>query len=243
MGVPVICCTCAVCRSTDVRNKRLRTSILVEIQGNTFVIDTGPDFRQQMLRANVQDIDAIIYTHEHTDHIVGMDDVRAFNFFRKKDVSLYATYQVQKHLQRVFHYVFAKDPYPGIPRIEVHTIKNEEFTINEVIIQPIEVFHHKLPVLGFRFGNFTYITDANFISEEEKEKLKGSDVLVINALRKEPHISHFTLDQALDLIEEIAPKQAYLTHISHQLGLHEEVEKLLPPNVMLAFDGLVLNMD
>ncbi len=242
MGVPVICCTCPVCLSTDERNKRLRTSILVEIQDNTFVVDTGPDFRQQMLRANVQDVDAILYTHEHTDHIVGMDDVRAFNFFRKKDVQLYATEQVQQHIKRVFHYVFAKDPYPGIPRIQFHDITNEAFAINGVDIQPVKVWHHKLPVLGFRFGNFTYITDANFISEEEKEKIKGSEILVLNALRKEEHISHFTLEQALALIEELAPKQAYLTHISHQMGLHEEVAKTLPPHVAIAYDGLVLNL-
>jgi len=242
MGVPVICCHCAVCTSDNPKNSRLRTSIMVKMEGNTFVIDTGPDFRQQMLRAKVEDIDAILYTHEHTDHIVGMDDVRAYNFFRKKDVQLYATEQVQTNIKRVFHYVFAKDPYPGIPKIDLHTITNEPFVINGVSIQPIQVLHHQLPVFGFRFGDFTYITDANYISPEEKEKIKGTKVLVLNALRHEAHISHFTLEEALELITELQPERTYLTHISHQLGLHETIQQDLPKNVFLAYDGLELNL-
>lgn len=242
-GVPVICCSCEVCNSDDARDKRLRTSIMVETEGNVFVVDTGPDFRQQMLQAKVQDITAVIYTHEHIDHLVGMDDVRPFNFFRKKDMHLYATKQVQQHIKRVFDYVFAENKYPGIPQIKLHTIQPDSpFQINGTEIIPIQVLHHRLPVLGFRFGNFTYITDANYIADKEKEKIKGSEILVLNALRREQHISHFTLDQAIALVEELKPKKTYLTHISHQLGKYEDVAKELPDNVYLAYDGLELEL-
>lgn len=243
MGIPVVVCECPVCQSDDFRDKRLRTSIMVETGGNTFVIDTGPDFRQQMLNAKVKDIDAIIYTHDHADHVLGMDDVRAFNFFNRKDMPLYASEYVQESIKRVFSYVFKAVKYPGIPQIKLHTIDTNPFEIDGTKIIPIEVMHHKLPVLGFRFGDFTYITDANYIAPEEKKKIKDSKVLVINALRREPHISHFTLEQAIDLAEEVGAEKTYLTHISHQLGKHGVVEEELPENIRIAYDGLVITID
>lgn len=242
MGVPVVVCECSVCQSTDPHDKRLRASIMVETQGNAFVIDTGPDFRQQMLNAKVKDIDAIIYTHDHSDHVLGMDDVRAFNFFNKKDMPLYATDHVQESIKRVFNYAFKTHKYPGVPEITLHTIDAQPFEINGVKIIPIQVMHHKLPVLGFRFGDFTYITDANYIAPEEKEKIKGSKVLVVNALRREAHISHFTFDQAKELAKEIGAEMTYFTHMSHQLGKHEDINKELPDHIRLAYDGLQITV-
>ena len=242
-GVPVVACDCEVCQSSDSNDKRLRTSILVEVGDTRFVIDTGPDFRYQMLRENVQHIDAILYTHEHKDHIAGMDDVRAFNYKMKgAAIDIYATKNVEKALRNDFHYVFADFKYPGIPNINIIPIGNKPFKIKDIEIIPIEVMHYKLPVLGFRINDFTYITDANFISEKEKEKIKGSKVLVLNALRKQEHISHFTFDEALALMSEFNPQKGYLTHISHQLGTHEDISKELPDNVELAFDGLTLEL-
>ncbi|MDX1348841.1 MAG: MBL fold metallo-hydrolase [Putridiphycobacter sp.] len=240
-GVPVIACNCSVCRSSNVKDKRLRTSILVSYNNMNLVIDTGPDFRQQMLRENVQHLEAILFTHEHKDHIAGMDDIRAFNFKSKKDMPVFATTQVQVGLKREFHYVFSDFQYPGVPKVVLNTIDSHAFELFGKKIQPIEVMHYKLPVLGFRIENFTYITDANYISPTELEKIKGTEILVLNALRQEPHISHFTLKEALELIKEIKPKKAYLTHISHLLGSHEEVSKTLPKNVELAYDGLSIS--
>jgi phosphoribosyl 1,2-cyclic phosphate phosphodiesterase len=237
-GIPVIACDCNVCSSTNVFDNRLRTSVMIETKGKVIVVDTGPDFRQQMLREQVKHLDAVVFTHEHKDHIAGLDDVRAFNYITKEDFNVYATEQVQVALKRDFHYAFAEVKYPGVPSINLNTIKNAPFEIEGVPIIPIEVLHYKLPVLGFRFGDFTYITDANYISEEEKEKIKGSKILVLNALRKEEHISHFSLQQAIDLISELKPEQAYLTHLSHKLGTHDEISAELPENIMLAYDGL-----
>ena len=242
-GVPLIGCQCSVCKSVDVRDKCTRTSILLEIDGKTIVVDAGPDFRQQMLREDVCKLDAVLLTHEHKDHLAGLDDVRAFNFLQKKAMPLYASTRVQQAIRREFAYIFDASAYPGIPKIDLRTIDNTPFVAEGIAIMPIEVMHHTLPVLGFRFRNVTYITDANYISTLEKEKIKGSDVLVLNALRNEKHISHFTLMEALALIEELKPRQAFLLHISHQLGLHAEVEKLLPPNVRLAYDGLKLHIE
>ena len=239
-GVPVIACKCGVCLSDNAKDKRLRTSIMINYNGKNIVVDTGPDFRQQMLRENVQHVEAILFTHEHKDHIAGMDDIRAFNYRSKLDMPIYASEQVQIGLKREFHYVFSDFQYPGIPKVVVNTIDKSSFCLFEKVIQPIEVMHYKLPVLGFRVENFTYITDANFIASEELEKVKGTEVLVLNALRQESHISHFTLQEALDLIAEIKPKKAYLTHISHLLGSHDEVSKTLPKNVELAYDGLTI---
>ena len=242
-GVPIIACDCEVCSSTDSRDKRLRSSILIENHGQTFVIDTGPDFRQQMLRANVKRLDGVIYTHEHRDHLAGLDDIRAFNFVMKQPMDIYADELVEKAIRsREYPYIFSKEQYPGIPEIKMHRIADEPFTIGKTKFIPIEVIHFKLPVKGFRIGNFTYITDANFISEKEEEKIKGSEVIVLNALRREKHLSHFNFDEAVALINKWKPKQAYFTHISHQLGRHADVEKELPASIRLAYDGLTLEL-
>lgn len=240
-GVPVIACKCDVCQSTNSKDKRLRTSILIHYNDKNIVVDTGPDFRQQMLTHNIEQLDAVLFTHEHKDHIAGLDDIRAFNYQSKQDMPIYATEQVQIGLKKEFHYIFSDFKYPGIPKVDLHNIRNtESFELFNKTIIPIEVMHYKLPVTAFRIDNFTYITDANFISDTEKEKLKGTEILVVNALRKEEHISHFSLQQALDLIAEIKPKQAYLTHISHLLGTHDDVSLELPDNVSIAYDGLVI---
>ncbi len=243
-GVPVIGCHCNVCQSKDKKNNRLRSSISIKTKGTTIVIDAGPDFRQQMLRANVDKLDAIIFTHEHKDHVAGLDDVRAYNFITKKPINIYCNDSVFKALKREYHYIF--DPafqYPGIPKIIRNRInKDDVFNINNIKIEPIEVLHYKLPVLGFRIENFCYVTDASFISEKEKKKLKNLKVLVLNALRKEKHISHFNLEEALQLIKELKPKKAYLTHISHLMGEHEEVTNILPENVEIAYDTLSITI-
>jgi len=215
---------------------------MIEIDGKVLVIDTGPDFRQQMLRANVNQLDAVIFTHEHKDHIAGFDDIKAFNLLMKQPIDVYASQNVQQTMRQEFAYIFSDIKYPGIPEINLHLIKNKSFKIDNIEIIPIEVMHYKLSVFGFRIGDFTYITDANYISEVEKRKIKGSKIIVINALRREQHISHYTLQQAIELITELNPEAAYLTHISHQLGLHEEVEQELPPYIHLAYDGLVLEL-
>ncbi|MCX6292308.1 MAG: MBL fold metallo-hydrolase [Bacteroidetes bacterium] len=237
-GVPLIACGCEVCLSGDQRDKRLRSSILVEANGNTFVVDSGPDFRQQMLREKVKNLDAVIFTHEHKDHIAGLDDVRAFNYISGKEMDVYATDRVQVALKREFAYIFSGVDYPGIPKIKMHTIHAVPFEVNGTVFTPVEVLHYNLPVLGFRVGDFTYITDANFISEEEKEKIKGSKVIVLNALRREKHVSHFTLDEAVDLLKELSPERAFLIHISHQLGKHSEIDNELPSFIRCAYDGL-----
>lgn len=204
----------------------------------TIVIDSGPDFRYQMLRANVKDLDAILYTHEHKDHVAGLDDIRPFNYLLKKNIDIYATERVQQALQREFSYIFAEVHYPGLPQIDIHTISDEVFMIGKTEITPLNIMHYKLPILGFRIHDFTYITDAKTISEETIEKIKGTKILVVNALQHEEHISHFTLQEAVDFAQKIGAGVTYLTHISHNLGLHEEVEKELPENIKLAYDGL-----
>ena len=241
-GVPIIACPCAICKSTDSRDKRLRSSVWIEVDGRSFVIDTGPDFRQQMLREEVKNVDAIIFTHEHKDHTAGFDDIRAFNFVNQKKMDVYASQNVQEAIRREFAYIFSDFKYPGIPEINLHLLENRLTIIHGIPVMPIQVMHYKLPVFGFRIGDFTYITDANFISDEEKEKIKGSKVLVLNALRREPHISHFTLNEAIRLVEELKPDVAYFTHISHQLGLHEQVQQELPTNIQLAYDGLKIEL-
>ena len=239
-GVPLIACKCEICSSTNAKDKRLRSAIMLETASTTIVIDTGPDFRQQMLREQVEKLDAVVFTHEHKDHIAGLDDVRAFNFINGKHIEVYATSRVQAAIKREFAYIFAEDKYPGIPLINLHEINGAPFKINDIELIPIEVMHYKMPVLGFRIADFTYITDAKSISEKEKEKIKGSKVLVLNALRREEHISHFTFQEAIDLAQELEVEQAYFTHISHQLGLHEQVSEELPSGIFLAYDGLQL---
>jgi phosphoribosyl 1,2-cyclic phosphate phosphodiesterase len=241
-GIPVIACDCKVCRSDNPKDNRLRTSVLIEDNNQTIVIDTGPDFRQQMLRENVQKLDAIVYTHQHKDHVAGMDDIRAFNYKFKKDMDIYCTAEVEEALIREFPYVFSTYKYPGVPEIKVHNIKNEPFNINGVEILPIEGLHYKLPVFGYRINDFVYLTDVSFVSEKEKKKMKGADIIVLDALRKTPHISHFTMEQAVELLEELQPKQGYLIHISHLMGLHNEVVKELPDFIKPAHDGLVLQL-
>ncbi len=241
-GVPVIACTCKVCQSGNDKDKRLRSSVMVDTGKNIFIIDAGPDFRQQMLREKVNKIDAVLITHGHKDHVGGLDDVRAFNYFQKGPVNVYAQEKVLKILQSDFFYAFEDDKYPGVPEINLHTVKNKAFSVNNEKIIPIEVMHYKLPVIGYRIKDFTYITDANFISDKEIEKIKGSKVIVLNALRKKSHISHFSLHEAIELLQQIKPEQAFLTHISHQMGLHNKVEKELPHFVKLAYDGLILDV-
>jgi phosphoribosyl 1,2-cyclic phosphate phosphodiesterase len=241
-GVPIITCTCAVCSSTDPRDNRLRTSVLIETEHTNIVVDTGPDFRQQMLRENVQKVDAIVFTHGHKDHTAGFDDIRGFNWKTKEAMEVYANEEVEIVLKRDFHYAFAEHKYPGVPNLNLNVIQNKNFMIRDIAITPIEVLHYKLPVFGYRIGDFSYITDANFISDSEKEKLKGSKVLVLNALRKSEHISHFTLDQAVAIAQEIGAEQTYLIHMSHQMGLHAEVDSELPDGINLAYDGLAVNL-
>ncbi len=240
-GVPVIGCNCKVCQSVDPHDKRLRTSALIESNDTRLVIDTGPDFRQQMLKHHVADIDGILYTHEHRDHIAGLDDVRAFNFIQKKPVQIYAEERVQNALKTTFSYSFEEKKYPGVPQLKMHDIDGTFFRIKDIGIEPIRAYHYKLPVYGFRFGDFTYITDANYINEEDKLKMAGTKFLVINALRKRKHISHFNLQEVLEIAKELSPKRTYITHISHQMGLHKEIENELPHNVFLGYDGLEID--
>ena len=241
-GVPVIACDCEVCQSSDPRDNRLRCSIHIEVEDKSIVVDTGPDFRQQMLRANVRELDAVLMTHEHKDHLAGMDDIRAFNFKQRQKMNVYATERVQQALKREFYYVFDDNKYPGVPEIELHSIRNEPFQVDEIPVIPIEVMHYRMPVLGFRIGDFTYITDAKTISEKEIEKIKGSKYLVLNALRKQDHISHLTLDEAIELSKQINPEVLYLTHISHLMGKHEDVQSTLPEGVEIAYDGLRISL-
>ncbi|MBK8088464.1 MAG: MBL fold metallo-hydrolase [Chitinophagaceae bacterium] len=238
----MIGCDCEVCTSTNKKDKRLRSSIMVETADTTIVVDTTPDFRYQMLRLNVKKVDAIIFTHPHKDHMAGLDDVRSFNFITKKPMEVYCNYLTEEALRRDFYYAFSDTKYPGVPEINLHTITDKPFVINDLLIEPILVWHLKMPVLGFRFGPFTYITDANFIEEEEKEKIKGSRVMVLNALRKAKHISHYNLEEAIAQVQELEVPEAYFTHISHQLGLNDEIESELPPGIHLSYDGLTLEL-
>jgi phosphoribosyl 1,2-cyclic phosphate phosphodiesterase len=239
-GVPMIGCQCDVCTSANKKDKRLRSSILVQSSTTTLVVDTTPDFRYQMLRAEVKNLDAVLFTHPHKDHVAGLDDVRAFNFFQQKAMPVYANALTEEAVKREFAYAFSDKKYPGVPEINLHTITSEPFYIGDISVQPVEVWHHKMPVLGFRFGSFTYITDANRIEENEKEKIRGSKVIVLNALRKEKHISHYTLDEAIAEVQALQIPQSYFTHISHQLGTHKMVSAGLPEGIALAWDGLVV---
>jgi len=241
-GVPMIACPCEVCHSADPKDKRLRCSILVQSANTTLVVDTGPDFRYQMLRAGVTHLDAILFTHPHKDHVAGLDDVRAFNFFSGRSMNVYANELTQEVIIREFPYAFTENKYPGLPEIDLHSIDMDPFMVGDIPVEPVLVWHLKMPVLAFRFGSFTYITDANKIDAAEKEKIKGSEVLVLNALRKEKHISHFSLGEAIDLAKELQVPQTYITHLSHQMGKHEDVAQVLPDGVSLAYDALTIKL-
>jgi phosphoribosyl 1,2-cyclic phosphate phosphodiesterase len=239
-GVPMIGCSCHVCTSSDPRDKRLRSSILVQSEKTTIVVDTTPDFRYQMLREKVMHVDALLFTHPHKDHVAGMDDIRAYNYFAGKPMEIYANEMTERALRQEFPYVFASASYPGIPKVDIKIIDISKFMIGDIPVEPVLVWHLKMPVYGFRFGKFTYITDANRIDDVEKQKVIGCDTLVLNALRKEKHISHFTLDEAIQLSQQLKPRETYLTHLSHQMGRHEEISRELPDGVYLAEDGLKL---
>ncbi len=241
-GVPVIACDCEVCKSDDPRDKRLRSSLLLKIAGQHVVIDAGPDFRQQMLRENVRNLRAILLTHEHVDHIFGLDDIRSFNWVQGHATDIYAEPRVQEAIRRIFHYVFADFKYPGVPEMKLHTVNDNPFLIDKIRFTPIRCFHHKLPVYGFRVGDLTYITDTNFIPDEEMAKIEGTKILIINALRKEKHISHFNLDQALIMAGKVGAEKTFLTHLSHQFGFHQNIQAELPDGVFVAFDGLKLEV-
>lgn len=241
-GVPMIGCPCNVCHSADPRDNRLRSSILIRTERTAIVIDSTPDFRYQMLRAGLTSLNGIVFTHPHKDHIAGLDDVRAYNYFMQAPMHVYANAMTEETLKREFSYVFAEKRYPGIPEIVLHNIDDRPFVVHELTFIPILVWHHNMPVFGFRIGDFTYITDANRIDESERAKIRGSKVVVLNALRKETHISHFTLHEAIRMADELEAETAYFTHISHQLGLHEEVSRELPQGRALAYDGLSITI-
>lgn len=236
----MIACDCEVCRSSDPRDNRLRSSIMVQSATTTLVVDSTPDFRYQMLRARVKKLDAILFTHPHKDHIAGLDDVRAFNYFSQQPMQIYANEMTQMNIIREFPYAFAETRYPGVPEIQINQIDMDSFTVGDITVTPILVWHMRMPVLGFRFGDFTYITDANRIDPDEMDKIRGSSHLVLNALRHEKHISHFTLSEAVAVVQELKVPNAYFTHISHQLGLHELINASLPAGIQLAYDGLIV---
>jgi phosphoribosyl 1,2-cyclic phosphate phosphodiesterase len=243
-GIPVIACKCNVCLSDDSKDKRLRSSIMIELKGKRLIVDCGPDFRQQMLRENITSIDAILITHGHKDHIGGLDDVRAFNYILKKPTDVYTTKTIQRSVKREYSYAFTGDKYPGVPEILMHTIGNKPFEIEGIDIIPIKArhFNHQY-VFGYRINDFTYITDAVEIPVNEKKKIVGSKIIVINALRKKKHYSHFNLEEALSILKEMKPERGFLTHISHQMGRHDDINRELPPNIKLAFDRLSLFYD
>lgn len=238
----MIACSCPVCTSSDDRDKRLRSSILVQSAATTVAVDAGPDFRAQMLRTGIKKLDGILFTHSHKDHIAGLDDVRGFNYFSEQPMDIYGSEMTFEIIIREFSYAFAEKKYPGAPEIRLNTITTTPFIIGDLLIQPILVWHLHMPVFGYRFGRFTYITDANRIEEDSRAKIRGSDILVLNALRKEKHISHFTLGEAMEMVNELEVPQAYFTHISHQLGRHADISKELPPGIHLAYDQLQLHL-
>ncbi len=239
-GIPVVACKCDVCTNGAIEDQRLRSSILVETGSEVIVVDAGPDFRQQLLRENVHRLDAILITHRHKDHIAGMDDVRSFNWFTGKAMDVYATIKDQQRIKEEFSYAFSGSAYPGVPQFRLHAIGGEPFFVGKTQVAPIEVLHMKMEILGFRFGDFAYITDTNYIPGRVMASLLDCKVIVVSALRREKHISHYTLEEAVKVLEFLRPEKAYLTHLSHLMGFHDEVEKNLPDFINLAYDGLKL---
>lgn len=240
-GIPVIGCNCAVCISKNPRDQRLRTAFYLNVDGVNFVIDTGPDFRQQMLANKITKLDAVLVTHEHKDHLAGLDDIRPFNFMNFTAMPIFAEHRVADVIRKEFSYVFVEHKYPGVPMMDLHEITNEPFDFKGITIQPLRVLHMELPIYGFRIGQFAYITDASNIPEETMKLLEGVEVLVINTLRYKPHYSHFCVSQSLEIVEKLKPKQAYFTHMSHDIGLYDEVYKTFPENVHLGYDGLQID--
>jgi len=238
----MVACDCAVCQSDDIRDKRLRTSILVQSSDTTFVVDTTPDFRYQMLRIQNKKLDAVLFTHPHKDHIAGLDDVRAYNYIQQKSMDIYANTLTEEALRREYYYAFSDTKYPGVPELNLNTIDEQPFYIGDIPVLPIVVWHLKMPVYGFRFGDFTYITDANRIDADELAKVRGSKLMVVNALRREKHLSHFTLSEAVTLVQSLGVPEAYFTHISHQLGKYADISQELPAGIHLAYDGLQLHV-
>ncbi|MCK9290689.1 MAG: MBL fold metallo-hydrolase [Bacteroidales bacterium] len=241
-GVPVVACPCAVCHSTDEKDKRLRSSIMIEENDTAVVIDAGPDFRQQMLRQQVKQLDAILITHTHKDHIAGLDDVRSFNYLSQKPMTVYATKKDQQAIMREFFYAFTEQPYPGVPRIQFQDLTETPFKIGSLEIIPLKVMHMRLEVFGFRLKDFAYITDVNHIPDKTMKLLEGVKVIILDALRKEKHLSHFTLDEAIEVARQLKVEQAYFTHISHLMGFHQQVQNELPDNMSLAWDGLIIDL-
>ncbi len=237
-GVPVIACRCGVCRSADVRDHRLRTSALLQIDEKNILFDIGPDFRQQMLRHDVGHLNAILITHAHRDHVAGLDDIRSFNYVQNCKMDIYLNAEARQSLMRDYAYIFAHHEYPGLPEANLHLVEESPFQATGVDVVPIKAMHKDLPILGYRIGPLAYITDANYIAPKEIAKLEGVDTLVVNALRKKKHFSHFSLPEALQLIDVVRPKQAFLTHISHEMGCHAEVQQELPDHISLAYDNL-----
>lgn len=242
-GIPVIGCDCPVCMSNDPRDKRLRNSLFVEVGNTNICIDAGPDFRQQMLRENIKKLDAILITHEHTDHIMGLDDIRGFNRIHKAPVSIFAEQRVQDVIRNVFAYAFSDDNYPGVPKMDLRMMNEyEKLTIGDAVIDPLRVYHYKLPILGFRINNMAYITDVTALPELTMKKLEGIDTLIVEALRHKPHVSHFSISQALELVELLKPRQTYFMHMNHHIGKHVDLDKELPEHVSPAYDGLELEL-
>lgn len=247
-GVPVIACHCGVCRSSDERDARLRTSALLQLPTThgplptNILFDIGPDFRQQMLRHSVSHLDAILITHAHRDHVGGLDDIRSFNYVQHSHMNIYLNAEAGHAIERDYHYIFEYHQYPGLPEADLHVVDGDPFLAAGVSVLPIRAMHKDLPILGYRVGPMAYITDANYIAPQEMEKLRGLDVLVINALRQEKHFSHYSLPEALDVIRQLQPRRAYLTHLSHEMGLHADVQRLLPSGVYLAYDNLQIDI-